>query len=397
MNGFDKDLRSALVGVNSHVTIGVYALDSDHKLQFDDEIIEKIGGSVEYESATPFTLNQGLINSSLSQKGVLIKGIEPDHEINNTELISLFKSDLETVEPTSPEKAMEIIRDLAVKTVTIPSYQNEEKKEPKILNLPGIILGASLAKNLGADIDSVVELVSLRERITPLGGLPRIKKFQVRGIFRSGMSGYDELMAFVDMKYSQKFFGMGNKITGISINLSSPDLAQSAGESLSKDFQFPQYVRTWIDENANLFLVIQLEKLGLSVILSLIILIAAANIIGSLIMLVIEKKRDITILKAMGVKDSSIKKIFVYQGAIIGLSGTLIGEILGVALSLAIKHFKIIEIPEGVYVGNKIPLYINEWHLVIIGVISLLICLVVTVYPSTKAAKISSVDGLRND
>ncbi|KAK3606847.1 hypothetical protein CHS0354_018441 [Potamilus streckersoni] len=228
------------------------------------------------------------------------------------------------------------------------AVQEIKTPETETVMLPGIILGRSLADELSVSTGDVIEVISLRERISPLGGLPHIKRFQVRGIFISGLSGYDETLAFTDLETAQKFFFRSKAVSGISVFLDNPDDAVKYQEKLQETFTFPYYVRSWIEDNANLFAVIALEKVGLS-------------------------------------------------GTVIGLSGTIIGEIAGLLICLVIKNYEVVKIPEGVYVANKIPLYINGLHLLLIGVVSMIICFAVTVYPSTKAARYAPAENLRND
>lgn len=207
--------------------------------------------------------------------------------------------------------------------------------------------------------------------------------------------GYDETLALVDINIAQKLFKMPNEISGLTIRVENESLPDQYKDKLQKVLKFPFVVSTWSDQNKNLFAIFRLEKLGLAVILTLIILVAAFNIISSLVMMVIEKTKDIAILKAMGASDSSISKIFIWQGAVIGLAGTVIGEALGLITCWVIHNFEIIDLPSGVYVGNRIPMHIEVWQVSLIAIVSLLICFTVTVLPSRKAAGLEPAEVLR--
>ena len=231
--------------------------------------------------------------------------------------------------------------------------------------------------------------------MTPSGDVPRIKKLEVIGIFESGISGYDEVLAFIDYRLLQKIYRMDDKITGLGVSIrdagSAPEIAMELSE-----IGVEYVVSNWADENKSIFQVMKLEKIGLFLILILIIVVAAFNIISSLIMLVLEKSREIAILKALGAKDSSIRRIFFFQGLVIGSMGTISGVLVGLAICWVIMTFDIIDIPAGVYPGgNRIPVLIDWTDVLITTAASFLICVLVTLYPSTKASRLNPVDPLR--
>jgi lipoprotein-releasing system permease protein len=217
----------------------------------------------------------------------------------------------------------------------------------------------------------------------------------VIGIFESGISGYDEVLAFIDYRLLQKIYRMDDKITGLGVSIidagTAPEIAMELSE-IGEEY----VVSNWADENKSIFQVMKLEKIGLFLILTLIIVVAAFNIISSLIMLVLEKSREIAILKALGAKDSSIRRIFFFQGLVIGSMGTISGVLVGLAICWGIMTFDIIDIPAGVYPGgNRIPVLIDWTDVLITTTASFLICVLVTLYPSTKASRLNPVDPLR--
>jgi lipoprotein-releasing system permease protein len=217
----------------------------------------------------------------------------------------------------------------------------------------------------------------------------------VIGIFESGISGYDEVLAFIDYRLLQKIYRMQNKITGLGVSIRNPENAQDVADDfgeLSEDY----IVGNWADENKSIFQVMRIEKIGLFLILSLIIVVAAFNIISSLIMLVLEKSREIAILKALGAKDSGIRRIFFFQGLVIGSLGTIGGVLVGLAICWILMSFDIIDIPAGVYPGgNRIPVLIDWFDVGLATVSSFTICILVTLYPASKASRLNPVDPLR--
>ena len=231
--------------------------------------------------------------------------------------------------------------------------------------------------------------------MTPIGDVPRIKKLEVIGIFESGISGYDEVLAFIDYRLLQKIYRMNEKITGLGVRISDPGNAPEISMELS-ELSEEYVVSNWADENKSIFQVMKLEKIGLFLILTLIIVVAAFNIISSLIMLVLEKSREIAILKALGAKDSGIRRIFFFQGLVIGSLGTISGVLVGLAICWGLMTFDIIDIPAGVYPGgDRIPILIDWMDVIITTVASFLICMLVTLFPSTKASRLNPVDPLR--
>ncbi|PCI30315.1 MAG: lipoprotein-releasing system transmembrane subunit LolC [SAR324 cluster bacterium] len=402
MNGFERDLRGALRGANPHLT--VYSMMSEGITGPESKTLEaKIREAIQVEEVAPFTTSQALIMGRNKPMGSLIKGIDAQKEPQITRMNFFVRTELFEVQrqrdQTPEEKKAEEERAQKSLDLLAPHYEMVARPNGKLrrTKVSGIIIGSQLAKNLGVTINDWVTVISPEERITPMGNMPRAKKFKVVGFFESGIMGYDEILSFVDLKSAQKVFGLKDKITGLSISLADGDMAEEYKKDLQKSVKFPFTITSWIEQNKNLFAVIQLEKLGLAVILTLIIIIAAFNIISSLVMLVIEKSKDIAILKSIGATNSSIRKIFMYQGSIIGLTGTVIGEILGITLCWIISEYDVVDIPSGVYIGNRIPMYIEPWQLVMIALISFMICFIVTIFPSLKASKLNPVEGLRNE
>ncbi|MFQ5444712.1 MAG: FtsX-like permease family protein, partial [Nitrospinales bacterium] len=272
-------------------------------------------------------------------------------------------------------------------------------------NVPsdGIILGKELARSLGTWKDDVISMVSPVARMTPLGLIPKIRMFKVVGIFESGMYEYDSNLGFISLTAAQKAFGMDDKVTGVEIKVKNIETADQTALTLQQKLGFPYHARDWMMMNRNLFSALKLEKVVMFIILILIILVAAFNIISTLFMVVMDKGKDIAILKAMGATRQSIMKIFSLQGLIIGIAGTLLGciggftivpnlnEIVGVLESVfGFKAF-----PSDVYYLSKLPSEIQYMDSLLIVVFSIVICFAASLYPAWRASRLDPVDGLR--
>ena len=382
MNGFRTNLRNAVTGSLPHITI--FAWD-DAMVNYSG-LQKRLDAQPEVNGVAPYIFKQALLTGRKKPKGALLRGIDPQQEANVTRIASYLRDEVYGFTP-SP-KDQELISTRLLERLSHPEARKKRLKD-------GIILGAKLARQLEAEVGGSVKLVSSEQRLTPIGDVPRIKKLEVIGIFESGISGYDEVLAFIDYRLLQKIYRMQNKITGLGVRISDPENAPDIADELA-DLSEDYIVGNWADENKSIFQVMKIEKIGLFLILSLIIVVAAFNIISSLIMLVLEKSREIAILKALGAKDSAIRRIFFFQGLVIGSLGTLGGVLVGLAICWILMSFDIIDIPPGVYPGgNRIPVLIDWFDVVLATVASFTICILVTLYPASKASRLNPVDPLR--
>ena len=382
MNGFRTNLRNAVTGSLPHITIFSW----DDSMKDYSELRKKLISHPKVKGVAPYIFKQTLLTGRKQPKGSLLRGVDPMAESNVTNIESFLREEIYGLVPSLEEQKL-----ISKRLLKRLSHTESKKKGYK----DGIILGAKLAKHLELEIGNYVTLISSENRMTPIGDVPRIKKLEVIGIFESGISGYDEVLAFVDYRLLQKIFLMQNKITGLGVRISNPEDAPEIAKELDQ-INSEYIVGNWADENRSIFQVMKLEKIGLFLILSLIIVVAAFNIISSLIMLVLEKSREIAILKALGVKDNGIRKIFFFQGLVIGSLGTVVGLLVGLAICWAIMTFEIIDIPPGVYPGgNRIPVLIDWVDVLLATLASFTICILVTLYPATKASRLNPVDPLR--
>ncbi len=367
MNGFHEDLRNRILGVTSHVNIGNYGgVISNYK-----EVMNEVQKDPEVIGSTPYIYAQVMITSGRSVSGAIVRGIDP---LTASKVIKVEES---------------LIRGNLADLV---SEQQQERGGP---SYPGIILGVELANNLGIHTTGEwVTIISPAGRLTPMGQVPKSKLFHVVGIMQSGMYEYDSTLGYVDVAAAQQFLGIGDAVTGIEVKIKDIYAAQQVAENLRKRLGTPYYVRDWIQMNSSFFSALKLEKFVMFVILTLIILVAAFNIVSSLIMLVMEKGRDIAILKAMGATTASIRKIFVLEGFLIGITGTLLGVIGGFCLCAFVRQYKL-DLPPGVYHISQLPVKIEALDLLAIVFFAILISLVATIYPSRKASGLDPAEALR--
>ena len=240
--------------------------------------------------------------------------------------------------------------------------------------VPGIILGKELARNLGVGKGDAVYLISSQGMISPIGYLPAMKRFKVAGLFESGMYEYDGSLAYINLKDAQKILHMEGAVTGIEVRVKDVYDARNIAEKIVSNLGFPYWAKDWMQMNHNLFSALKLEKTVMFIILALIVLVAAFNIASTLIMMVMGKTKDIAILKAMGAMDSSIRKIFIFNGMIIGSVG---------------------ELPGDVYYISTLPVRLNPMDVLIIAAAALIICFVATLYPARQASKLNPVEAIR--
>ncbi len=364
MNGFQSDLRNRILGVTAHVNITSYAGPiSGYK-----EAIGKVDRSPGVVGATPYIYAPVMMSANRSS-GAILYGIDP----------------------LSASKVIRIQQNLIAGKLA-DLAQSAGKGEAAY---PGIILGSELANSLGVSVGSYLTIISPTGRLTPIGQAPRSELFQVVGLVRSGMYDYDSTLAYVDLPVAQQFLGIGHSVTGLEVRVHNIYRAGAIAKALKKSLGYPFYVTDWIKMNGNFFAALKLEKTVMFVILTLIILVASFNIVSSLTMLVMEKGRDIAILKAMGATTTSIRKIFVLEGFLIGTSGTLLGLFGGSTLCALLKHYKFIDLPDSVYHIAKLPVKMEASDLVIIALSAICISLLATLYPSRKAAGLDPAEALK--
>jgi lipoprotein-releasing system permease protein len=367
MNGFKEDLRDKILGVTSHVVISRF----DGNISQYQEVRAKVEEVSGVNAATPFIYTQVMISSRKAISGAVLRGIEPK---TASKVINLPKN---------------------LRAGSLEELEAENKPEG-MRSTPGIILGNELARNIGASRGEPVTVISPLGRLTPLGRVPRSQTFRVAGIFDSGMYEYDSTIAYVSLWAAQRFLGIGDRVTGIEGRVDDIYEADRVARAIGKALGgYPYWSRDWMRMNKNLFSALKLEKIVMFIILTLIILVAAFNIVGTLIMVVIEKTRDIAILKSMGATRRSIMKIFLIEGAVIGLVGTLLGLLGGYTLCTLLATYKFIELPSDVYYISTLPVKMNPLDVALIALAAIVITLAASVYPAWQASRFDPAEAIR--
>ena len=375
MSGFGKDLRDKILGTNSHVVVSNISRTS---MDDYEAIIKKIMRTEGVNAAAPFILSQVMLTYGKNSKGVVVRGVDPEREAGVSDLEkNLVQGSLNMLEAPA-------------KSLGKPSRA-------------GIILGRELAHRLGVQRGDVVSMISPASRVTPMGLIPKIKLFQVVGFFESGMFEYDSNLAFISIHAAQKFFSMKKKVSGIEIQVREIERADQIAKEIQTSLGFPYHARDWMRMNKNLFSALRLEKIVMFIILILIILVAAFNIVSTLFMVVMEKSKEIAILKSMGASRFSIIKIFSFQGLIIGVTGTAIGCIGGFTVVPNLNEivgfietlFGITAFPSDVYYLDKLPSKIEYFDSLLIVIFSIVICFFASLYPAWRASRMDPVEGLR--
>ena len=375
MSGFGKDLRDKILGTNSHIVVTNITRAG---MEGYESILKKVMQADGVKAAAPFILNQVMLTFGGNSTGVVVRGVDPNREG--------MVSDLEK----------NMIRGEIGMLNRIKNITSGPRRD-------NIILGKELAHKLGVQMGDAVSMVSPATRLTPMGLVPKIKLFKVVGMFESGMFEYDSSLSFISIQSAQKFFAMKEKVSGIEIRVDDIDNAGIIAETLQENLGFPYYVRDWMRMNKNLFSALRLEKIVMFIILILIILVAAFNIVSTLFMVVMEKTKEIAILKSMGASRTSIMKIFSFQGLIIGITGTLVGCIGGFTVVPNLNEivgfieylFGITAFPSDVYYLDKLPSEIQYLDSFLIVVFSIAICFLASLYPAWRASRMDPVDGLR--
>ena len=381
MSGFSKDLRDKILGTNSHVVVSNM---NRAMVENYDGIIKKVRSVEGVMAAAPFIMNQVMLINGDRVSGIVVRGIDPEKE--------------ETVSDLGKNMVSGTVSDLKEKSSFSGEIKGREKK-----NRAGIILGKELLRRLGVGVGDIVSMVSPVSRVTPVGLIPRMKLFKVVGVFESGMYEYDANLSFILLKSAQKFFSMKNGVSGIEVRVADIEQAGNIASVIQKELGFPYLVRDWMRMNRNLFSALKLEKIVMFIILILIIFVAAFNIVSTLFMLVMEKAKEIAILKSMGASCSSIMKIYSYQGLVIGLVGTFLGCATGFVIVPNLNEivssiesiFGIVAFPSDVYYLDRLPSKIQYMDSFLIIIFSVVICLVASLYPAWRASKLDLVDGLR--
>ena len=376
MTGFKEDIQAKILGTTAHIIVQDRMKDAMSEYDPVTKQVETVPGVV---AATPFVLKQVLLTTQTGVQGIVIRGIDPQREGTVTELAKNLSAG-QLADLGRPVKVKQPPAD----DPTGPAVETEK---------PGIILGKELALRLGVFVSDTVNVVSPVGPISAIGMVPKIRTFAVVALFQSGMYEYDSSLAYIDLAEAQKFFNMGQTVTGIEIKVTDVLRAAETARSVEQSLGLAYGARDWMQMNRNLFSALKLEKTMMFLLLVLITIVASFNIVSTLTMIVTEKQKEIAILKAMGATRKSIRHIFMLNGLIIGLSGTAIGIPLGYAFLWLIQTFWTFD--PTVYYISRIPVHVQAMDVLLVAGSAIVISFAATVYPSLQAAKLEPVAALR--
>ncbi len=359
MNGFDDYLQSKIVGVTSHILL---SKNYGKHFNYSEALSGKLKQRSEIEAFSPVFIDNAMIRSDYSSFAVAVKGIVPETDKYVTQIYSSLQTGKKL-------------------------YRSDSR---------GVFLGYYLAQKLGVKTDDEITLIPAQITFSAFGVIPGAARLKVLGIFKTGMFEYDSSFAYLPLTAAQNIFRKLNTITNIEIKLKNPDSADKTSVILNEFLNFEYYSNSWITMNRNLFAALKLEKTVMFIILTLIIAVAALNIASSIIVLIVEKTREIGILRAIGVSKKSISIIFLLKGLLIGIIGAGSGLIMGLLLSYIISRYNI-TIPGDVYYIEKLPIKTEFGDIAIICITAVFICLASSVYPALRAAKLEPVEAIRNE
>jgi len=366
MNGFQKEIRARMLGASPHLEV----VADGGRMQDWQAVLGAVAQHPQVMAAAPYVSGQGMLSFGQSVQGVMVRGIDPARETAITDLSNKIKAG------------------------TLADLRSTEF---------GIVLGSDLARALGVRMGEKVMLIAPQGSITPAGMMPRLKQFRVVGMFEIGMAPYDNSLALININDAQKLFQLGEAVTGISTKLRDIDRAPEVATALQQQLPSGLYANDWTHQNSNYFKAVQMEKKMMFIILSLIVAVAAFNIVSTLVMAVTDKQADIAILRTLGAKPSSIMKIFIVQGVVIGLIGTLLGSISGIALALNLdvvvpfieNLFGVHFLAKDVYYISELPSDLRYAEVALVSGLSFIISLLATLYPSYRASKTQPAEALR--
>lgn len=368
MSGLQNDLQRKILGASPHGMV----LEIGQQVRMEDwrSVLEEVRKDPAVVDASPFVYTEVGLNAGDAgySEGAVLRGLRGD----------------------SVGRSVSQLDDELV-TGTLPFAPTESGR-------PGLVVGSRLAERLGLNPGMSVALVSVQNtELTPTGLVPQMRRFEVTGIFETGLYQYDTKFTFAGLPEVQDFLGLGSAVTGVEFNVEDPWRADEVADHLAEALGYPYTVDDWQSQNASLFSALKLEKLAMAVILLLIVLVAAFNIVSTLIMVVTDKTREIGILRSMGITEAGIRRIFVLQGTVIGLVGTTLGALAGGSLAWALDRYQFIELPGDVYFVDHLPVALTPMDVGLIVGGSILIAFLATLYPSRRAAELAPVQAIRHE
>jgi len=397
MAGFEIDLRDKILGSNAHIVVLRYGANiTDYEAAV--ETVREVDG---VRGVAPFIYTEMMVRSAAGASGVIMKGVDPALANEVIDLADNIVMGPDGVKPTTIEEKQAVLDALLADGSA--ELEDGEKGEAgddadAIADLPGILIGEELATDLRVFVGDRVHIIN------PIGGgsgpfgtpVPDVQPYRVHGIFYSGMYEYDTKWTYVAIPEAQSFLKMGNTVTGIEVTVDDIYGVDEISLEIEEALRYPFYTRHWKNLNRNLFSALKLEKVVMGIILSLIVTVASLNIVGTLILVVLTRGREIAIMKAMGASGRQIRGIFMLEGVIIGMIGSAVGMVLGIAGSLFLRWYGW-PLDTDVYYLDTLPVAIEPDAVITVGVVAVIICFLATLYPASRAAALDPVEGLRYD
>ena len=360
MTGLQKELQTRILGSTAHIYVWKPAGIEDYRAE-----IAKLRAVPGVIGAAPAVQGKAMISGTSDEGFIQVKGIDPELESSVTDIgRSLINGSLDQLTPKSDD------------------------------DFPGILIGKDLAASIGAKVGDVITLLTPNGSLTPMGVMPRQRRFKVVGTFTLGLYEVDSLTGFVSLESGMLVAGKDH-VEHIELKVAEIYQAPRIADQIAVDFGSEYVTQDWGDMNKQLYSALLLEKIGMGIGIGLIVMVAALNIVASLILLVMEKTRDIAILKTMGASSRSITMIFLLQGTIIGVVGTLVGATVGTIVAYVLDKYRVITIPSDVYQVSYLPFKLLPWDLFFIVVGAIVVCFVATLYPSRQAARLDPAQALR--
>src|SRR5215813_4801369 len=382
-NGFRQDLQDRLLGSSSHVNLLRVESDGIKKWR---PLMEKLEKQPHVIAAAPAIYEQVLISRGPRARGAVLKGLIPRNEMRVSDLLKTIRVG-----------SVDALNDRADKNAQPQADQPDSISavQDRVAAMPPIILGKDMADNLGASVGSVVLVTSPQGELTPFGMIPKYYRFRVAGIFNSGFYDYDYSWSFARLADAQRLFGIGDEISVLEFKVDDIYKAGEIGHELENAAGVGFMATNWMEQNKAIFRALRLERLVTFITIGLIVFVAALNILISLIMMVMEKTRDIAVLMSMGTRKAQVRNVFIAQGVLIGIIGTAIGLVLGYLLSWVGGHYHILSLTPEVYSIDYVPFAPRAADGIVVALVAIGISLVATIYPSWSASRILPAEALR--
>jgi lipoprotein-releasing system permease protein len=383
-NGFRQDLQDRLLGSTSHINLLRVEADGIRNWR---PLLSNLVKQPHVVAGAPAIYEQVLISRGARAQGAVLKGIIPGEEEKVSDLLNSIKVG---------SAAALFATDAVTATQTPPDPDEPNPLSARLASsLAPIVLGKDMADQLGATVGSLVSVTSPQGELTPFGIVPKYARFKVVGIFSSGFYDYDNTWAFIRLADAQRLFDLSDVVSVLEFKIDDIYKAGEIGQELEAAAGKGFMATNWMEQNRAIFRALRLERVVTFITIGLIVFVAALNILISLIMMVMEKTRDIAVLVSMGAKKRQVRRIFMYQGMLIGVIGTAIGLVLGYSISWAAGHYHLVSLSAEVYSIDYVPFAPRFWDAVLVSAVAIGISFIATLYPSWSAASVLPAEALR--